>query len=88
MDLIKYFTNLYKENRQIALLTWIYGSVAVVSLLVAGLFALINQTIGQALLLVPGICVLVLIMNLIVWSLVRSTIESIEDSKKRKKSSK
>ncbi len=88
MDLIKYFTNLYKENRQISLLTWVYGSVAIVSLIIAGLFALINQSLGHILLFIPGICVLVLVLNLVIWSLIRSTIEALEDSKKRKKNSK
>ena len=88
MDLIKKFTNLYKENRQITLLTWIYSSVAAVSLIVAGLFALVNQAFGHALLYIPGVCILVLVLNLVVWALVRSSIETLEDAKKRKKNSK
>ena len=88
MDLIKYFTNLYKENRQISLLTWIYGSIAILSLIIAGLFALINQAFGQFLLWIPGLAILVLISNLVVWSLIRSILDAIDEAKKRKKNNK
>lgn len=88
MELVNKFTNLYKENRQIALLSAVYGAVAAVALLIAGLFAIVDQEIGRKILIVPEISMIVLIANLVVWSIIHTLFDSIDNAGKRKKSSK
>ena len=88
MELVNKFTNLYKENRQIALLSAVYGAVAAVSLLIAGLFAIVDQEIGRKILIVPELSMIVLIANLVVWSIIHTLFDSIDNAGKRKKNSK
>jgi hypothetical protein len=88
MELVNKFTNLYKENRQIALLSAVYGAVAAVALLIAGLFAIVDQEIGRKILIVPEISMIVLIANLVVWSIIHTLFDSIDNAGKHKKSSK
>ncbi len=87
MDLIKYFTNLYKEGRQIALLTWIYGTVSAVAIVVAGLFAIVDQNLGRAVLIVPVVCVFVLLLNLVAWSIIHTIFDTLKEKKKVAKKS-
>lgn len=88
MELVNKFTNLYKENRQIALLSAVYGAVAAVSLLIAGLFAIVDQEIGRKILIVPELSMIALIANLVVWSIIHTLFDSIDNASKRKKNSK
>ena len=88
MELVNKFTNLYKENRQIALLSAVYGTVATVSLLIAGLFAIIDQEIGRKILIVPQLSLIALVGNLVAWSIIHTLFDSINEAKKRKKNSK
>jgi cell division protein FtsW (lipid II flippase) len=87
MDLIKYFTNLYKEGRQIALLTWIYGTVAAIAVVIAGLFAIVNQDLGRAILIIPVVCVLVLLLNLVAWSIIHTIFDTLKNKQKTAKKS-
>ena len=50
-------SRMYREKRQIGLLTWTYASVAVIVFVIAGVVALINQSAGVALLIVPLIAI-------------------------------
>lgn len=78
MNILAHFFKLYRENRQIALLTWTYAIVAVVSVFIAGLLALADQSIGVGFLIVPGIAVIALCGNIVVWSLINSAMGMIE----------
>lgn len=77
-------TRMYREKREISLLTWAYASVAVVVLIVAGLIALVNQPTGVSLLVVPLISVVAMIANVVVWALIRFIIETHEQNEKSK----
>lgn len=77
-------TGMYREKREISLLTWAYASVAVIVLIVAGLIALVNQPTGVSLLVVPLISVVAMIANVVVWALIRFIIETHEQNEKSK----
>ena len=77
-------SKMYREKREISLLTWAYASVAVTVLIVAGLIALISQPTGVSLLVVPFVSIVAMIANIVVWALIRFIIESHEQNEKSK----
>lgn len=77
MDVFKYFMNLYRGRKQVILLSWAYLFMAVVSVLIAGICALINQSVGVGMLILPLIAITALCANIVVWSFVRFIIDVI-----------
>ena len=94
MNILRYFIDLYRKNRQLALISWVYGIIAVVFVFVAGIFALINQSVGVAILIIPLVAICALSANVVVWALIHlmldSTAKKLEESEKKaaRKSSK
>ena len=89
----KYFLNLYREGRVLALLEWAYGAITVAGLLVAGIFALVNQELGHQILVVPGWSFLAMIGNIVLWAVINLVAENAEGAAEtarggRKKSAK
>ncbi len=78
-SVLNYLLKLYKENRQISLLSWFYGFVAVLFIFIAGLCALVNQPFGVGLLIVPLVAMIALCANVTVWALVKLFIQHIEE---------
>ena len=74
-----YLMKLYRERKQITLLCWFYGTVAVVFVFFAGLCALVNQSFGVAILIVPLVAMVALCANVTVWALVKLGISRIEE---------
>jgi hypothetical protein len=75
--------DIYRKKGQIALLSYTYGAIALVSVIFAGFCALINQSFGVAVLIIPLVSITALCMNVVVWSLVRFSIQSYEEKKKQ-----
>lgn len=88
MNILRYFIDLYRKNRQLTLISWVYGIIAVVFVFVAGVFALINQSVGVAILIVPLVAICALSTNVVVWALVHlmldSTAKKLEENEKKK----
>lgn len=78
--LLQYFKQLYKEQRELTILEVTYLIIAVLSFLVAAVIALLNQSLGVALLIIPFVSFLALSANMIVWALVRMFLD--ESTKK------
>lgn len=76
-----YFKDLYKNHREYALLQWLYAAVAAVSLCICGLVALLNQSLGISLLIVPLVSGVAFATNLVVWSLLNTVLKTLFDSK-------
>ena len=57
-----YLMKLYRERKQITLLSWFYGTVAVVFVFFAGLCALVNQSFGVAILIVPLVAMVAVVI--------------------------
>lgn len=71
MTIAKYLTKLYEDRRELALLQWTYLAMAVVSVVIAGVFALFNQSLGVSILIVPLAAFIAMSMNIIAWALVK-----------------
>ena len=78
------FTKMYREKRQVSLLTWTYVVISVVVIIVAGLIALINQSVGVAVLIIPLVAIAAMCANIMVWSLIRFILETHEQKAKAK----
>ena len=78
------FTKMYREKSQVGLLTWAYAIISVAVIIVAGLIALINQSVGVAILIVPLIAIAAMCANVMVWSLIRFVLETHENNEKAK----
>ncbi|MDR3298279.1 MAG: hypothetical protein LBT19_02865 [Candidatus Nomurabacteria bacterium] len=76
MSIIKYLTKLYQEHRELALLQWTYLALAATSILVAGIFALFNQSLGVSILIVPLVAFIAISMNIIAWALIKLAAET------------
>jgi phosphotransferase system glucose/maltose/N-acetylglucosamine-specific IIC component len=85
---IDYFIDLYKENRQITLLSWCYSALTIVFVMIAGLIALLNQPLGVGVLIVPLVCVVALCMNIVFWALIHLAIDTKSKNDEKKKSAK
>ena len=83
---LAYFKDLYKNNREFALLEWLYIGITVVFIFIAGLIALLNQSLGVGLLIIPLISFTAFAMNLICWSLINTIADHFtkEGAKKKK----
>ena len=73
--LLQYLKQLYKEQRELTILDVTYLIIAVLSFLVAAVIALLNQSLGVALLIIPFVSFLALSANMIVWALVRMLLD-------------
>ena len=87
--LLQYLKQLYNEQRELTILEVTYLIIAVLSFLVAAVIALLNQSLGVALLIIPFVSFLALSANIIVWALVRMLLdESTKNDHKKSKVSK
>lgn len=87
-SVIDYFVELYKENRQITLLTWCYSALTIIFVMIAGLIALLNQPLGVGVLVVPLVCVVALCMNIVFWALIHLAIDTKSKNEKKNKKNK
>ena len=75
--------DIYHKKGQVALLSYTYSAIALLSLIFAGFCALVNQSFGVAVLIIPLVSVIALCMNVVVWALVRFGIQSYEEKKQQ-----
>jgi len=88
MSILEYFSKLYSEKRELALLEWTYLAMVIVSVLIAGLFALFDQSVGVGLLIVPLVAFIAMSMNVVAWALIKLAADTILPKKADKKSNK
>ena len=81
MKLIESVQAMYENKREFTILQWIYMAIALVSLVFAGLMALINQSFGIGLLVVPLVAIVAFCMNTITWALVRLVLDALKGKK-------
>ena len=82
MSIIKHLTKLYEEKRELTLLQWSYLAIIIASVLVAGIIALVERSVGVATLIVPLVAFVAMAMNIVVWALVRLVADSFFVKKK------
>lgn len=83
MNFLDKMLDIYHKKGQVALLSYTYSAIALVSVVFAGFCALVNQSFGVAVLIVPLVSIIALCMNVVVWALVRFGIQSYEEKKKQ-----
>ncbi len=83
MNFLDKMLDIYHKKGQVALLSYTYGAITLVSVVFAGFCALVNQSFGVAVLIVPLVSIIALCMNVVVWALVRFGIQSYEEKKKQ-----
>ncbi|MBQ9019979.1 hypothetical protein IJ096_01510 [Candidatus Saccharibacteria bacterium] len=79
-----YFKNLYVNHREYALLQWLYAIIALLGLFISGIVALMNQTLGISILIVPGIFSIAFVANLVAWSLLNTVLKSLFSGDRKK----
>ncbi|MCL1839590.1 hypothetical protein FWF89_01125 [Candidatus Saccharibacteria bacterium] len=85
MNILEYFSRLHKEKRELALLEWTYLVMVVISVLVAGIFALFNQALGVGILIVPLVAFIAMSMNVVAWALIKLAADTFLPKKADKK---
>ncbi len=83
MNFLDKMLDIYHKKGQVALLSYTYSAIALVGVVFAGFCALVNQSFGVAVLIVPLVSIIALCMNVVVWALVRFGIQSYEEKKKQ-----
>ena len=71
MNLLKFIRGLYEERRELALLEWTYLIMIILSVLIAGIFALFNHSLGVSILIVPLVAMTAMCMNVVAWALIK-----------------
>ena len=82
-SVLNYFFNLYRDKAQIILLSWCYSAIAIIFVIIAGFCALINQSFGVAMLIIPLVAVTALCMNVVMWALIRFLLDVITRRSKK-----
>ena len=78
MDTIKqHYLKLYKEGKTYTLLQLFYSFAALASLIICGIIALINQNLGITLLFMPCGASVILGVNALVWSILKTFLDSL-----------
>ena len=81
---LEYIQKLYEEKKQIVLLSWFYAAVALVCFFIAGICALVDQSFGISVLIVPIVALTALCANITVWALIKLLVAHIEEYKASK----
>ena len=84
MELFNHFLNLYKNKKQIAVLSYVYLYVALFFVLIAGICALVNQQFGVKMLVVSVVALGTFCVNIVTWALVCFVIDAITERAKEK----
>lgn len=81
MKIIKYFNELYSQKNQLNLLNWAYWVIISVSIVLAAILAIFNQSLGAALLIIPILCLASICLNMFVWRIIESIAKKKTKSK-------
>lgn len=88
MNVLKYFSKLYAEKKELALLEWTYLAMAIISVIIAGILALFDRALGVSVLIVPLVAFVAMSMNVVAWALIKLAADTFLPKKQRKTSKK
>lgn len=86
--MFSYFKKLQKDNNRFGMLEYAYIVIIVVSVFIAGIIALFNQSLGVSVLVVPLIAAAAGTLNLVIWSLTKLAADAIANKDSAKKTTK
>lgn len=72
-----YFAELLCERREVTILGWFYGAIAVLVVILSGFTALLNRPVGAAMLIIPFVILVAFSLNLFAWGFVKFFIERL-----------
>lgn len=72
-----YFAELLCERREVTILGWFYGALAALIVILSGFTALLNRSVGAAMLIVPFVIFVAFSANLFAWGFVKFFIERL-----------
>ena len=81
MKLIDKVLNLYENKREFTILQGAYLTIAILSLVFAGLVALINQSYGVSLLVVSLVAIIPFCTNVIAWALISLALGAMSEKR-------
>jgi len=84
MNILQYFINLYRERKQISLLSWVYGAFAIIFVFIAGIFALVDQSFGIKTLIIPLIAIVAMLANIVIWALIKLVLDTLNEKNEAK----
>lgn len=67
-----YFKDLYQKGQKFELLEWLYLGITILFVFIAGMIALLNQSFGVGLLVIPLISFVAFLANYVSWSLINT----------------
>ncbi len=76
LGIVKYLKKLYQNKQELTLIETTYGLVALVFFLLAAVVSLLDRALGVALLIIPLISFIALATNVVVWALLKLSLES------------
>lgn len=76
LGIVKYLKKLYQNKQELTLIETTYGLVALVFFLLAAVVSLLDRSLGVALLIIPLISFIALATNVVVWALLKLSLES------------
>ncbi len=68
---------LYKNHRELLLVEITYLVITLISFVVSGVIALFNQSLGVAALMVPLVALIALVVNIVVWAMVKFVLDYV-----------
>lgn len=69
--------NLYKSHKELLLVEIAYFLIMIIGFMAAGFVALFNQALGVSFLVIPLIAVIASVVNVVVWSLIKTAMEHL-----------
>lgn len=86
--MFSYFKKLQKDNNRFGMLEYAYIIIVIVSIFIAGIIALFNQSLGVSLLVIPLIAAAAGTLNLVIWSLTKLAADALASKESAKKTTK
>lgn len=68
---------LYKNHRELLLVEITYLVITLIAFVVSGVIALFNQSLGVAALIVPLVALIALVVNIVVWAMVKFVLDYV-----------
>ena len=81
MQIVEHFDKMYRDKEQLSLLSWTYWVLTSIGLILSGIAAIFNQSLGAALLVIPIICLVAVCLNMFTWGIIASVAQKKRNSR-------
>lgn len=77
MGVMNGIIKLYKNHRELLLVEITYLIITLIAFVVSGVIALFNQSLGVAALVVPLVALIALVVNIVVWAMIKFVLDCL-----------